>query len=519
MLYLLACLAPPAGVVGARGTAVSVGAGDLVLNEVLPRNQSTWDDGSVQFPDWVELYNAGTTPTPLAGVTLSDGEGIWHGDGALAPGARLLVPLDAAAPFRLGADETLTLADASGVLDHLALGAPDPDVAWARHPDGGEWALTVWTTPGAANPAAPDDTLDPSAVAFGPGAIHDVDIELSADAVESLRVDRLTWVEGAVTLDGLRYAPVAVRLKSEHGSRREIGEKPGWKIDLDAFAGLRWRGQESLTLNNMVQDETYLREHLTYTFFRALGVPAPRVGWVTVSLNGEAYGLSLLVETVDDTFLARWYDDPNGALYEGSHGVDLVPGHEGRFEYDEGPDPDDRADLIAVIDALQAPPDAAGIAHLETVVDLDQVLTYLATERLALHWDGYKNTNNYRLYHDPQSDRFDLLPWGADNTFDVVQMDAWEGRGKLLRWCLASDVCAARYDTRLVAVADTLDTLGLAEEALAGAARLRPAIVQDARREFPLSVHDSELAQTVERLEAWPDEVRAMVAVGRPNPK
>ncbi|MDP2305005.1 MAG: CotH kinase family protein [Pseudomonadota bacterium] len=512
MLYLLACLAPPGG---EEGEARAVrGANHVVLNEVVVRNQSTWDDGSVRFPDWVELYNTGKTPVAVPDLTLSDGLGIWRGEGVLRPGERLLVPLGDDAPFQLGADETLTLSDGTGVLDRLSLGDPRPDVAWARHPDGGSWAETLWATPESPNPDAPSDTLDASDLAFGPGVLHTAAIELSADAVASLEVDRLAWVEGAVTLDGLRYAPVAVRLKSSFGSSREIGEKPGWKIDLDEFADLRWRGQKKLTLNNLVQDETYLREHLTYTFFRAMGVPAPRVGWMTVTLNGEPYGISLLVESVDDTFLERWYEDPTGALYEGSRGDDLVPGDEGAFEYDEGPDPDDRADLTAVIDVLQRPPDDSGLAQLEALFDVEQLLTYLATESLALHWDGYKNTNNYRLYHDPQTGRFDMLPWGTDNTFDVVALDPWGGHGKLVRWCVALEACRIRYDTRLVEVADQLDTLGLVEETLRVDAWLRPAIEHDRKREFGMPEHDIEVGQTLERLEAWPEEVRVLVDAG-----
>jgi hypothetical protein len=180
------------------------------------------------------------------------------------------------------------------------------------------------------------------------------------------------------------------------------------------------------------------------------------VGWAAVTLNGADYGLSLLVETVDTRFLSRWYADPSGALYEGSHGVDLRPGHEARFEYDAGPDPDDRADLTAAIAALTAPPDDAGVAGVEARVNLEEVLTYLAAEALTAHWDGYRNTNNYRIYHDPSSDRLELLPWGTDNTFDRRGLDPWAGEGILLTYCLANAACAARYDARLVEVADAL---------------------------------------------------------------
>ncbi len=416
---------------------------DVRINEVVARNQSTWDDGTMAFPDWVELYNAGDHGVVLSTLVLTDGEGEWRvpDDGVLPPGARVVVGLGAAG-FGVGEGETVALSDASGVLD------------------------------------------------------------------------RLSPVAGAVTIDGVRYAPVGVRLKSAYGSARELDEKPGWKVDLNAYADLTWRGQKGLTLNNLVQDPTCVREHLAYRLFRAVGVPAPRVGWAAVTLNGLDYGLSLLVETADERFLSRWYADPSGALYEGSHGVDLRPGQEARFEYDEGPDPDDRADLTAAIAALTAPPDDAGIAGVEALVDVEEVLTYLAAEALAVHWDGYRNTNNYRIYHDP-SDRLELLPWGTDNTFERGGLDPWAGDGVLLSYCLANAACAARYDARLVEVADVLDGLALDAEAAEVAAWLRPAIAADPRREYDLARHDAELTRVEALLVRWPEEVRGRVAAKR----
>jgi len=489
---------------------------DVVINEVVARNRSTWDDGTMGFPDWVELYNAGDADVSLSTLVVSDGEGAWRvpDDGVLPPGARVVVGLGGAG-FGFGEGESVTLSDATGVLDRARPAVFAPDVAWARLPDGGPWAATLQATPGSVNPTAPSSSLETSDVAFGWETLHRIDLELEDAAVEALRVDRLSPVAGAVSIDGVRYAPVAVRLKSTRGSARDIDEKPGWKVDLDEYADLSWRGQEHLTLNNLVQDPSCVREHLAYRLFRAVGVPAPRVGWAAVTLNGADYGLSLLVETVDTRFLSRWYADPSGALYEGSHGVDLRPGHEARFEYDAGPDPDDRADLTAAIAALTAPPDDAGVAGVEARVNLEEVLTYLAAEALTAHWDGYRNTNNYRIYHDPSSDRLELLPWGTDNTFDRRGLDPWAGEGILLTYCLANAACAARYDARLVEVADALDALGLDAEAATVAAWLRGAITEDPRREYDLPRHDAEVFRVESLLARWPAAVRAAVAAKR----
>jgi spore coat protein CotH len=75
-------------------------------------------------------------------------------------------------------------------------------------------------------------------------------------------------------------------------------------------------GITKFTLNNMVQDPSYIHEALSYRLFRAVGVPTPRVGYANVTLNGRNYGLHLNVETVDTTMLKRW-GLTNKHLYKG----------------------------------------------------------------------------------------------------------------------------------------------------------------------------------------------------------
>ena len=80
----------------------------------------------------------------------------------------------------------------------------------------------------------------------------------------------------------------------------------------NAFTGLR-----RIILNNGVQDPTFLHEYLGYSVFRDAGVPAPRVGYATMHVNGEPYGLYLVVEAITQDFLGRWFENTKGNLYEG----------------------------------------------------------------------------------------------------------------------------------------------------------------------------------------------------------
>ncbi|MCB9175829.1 MAG: CotH kinase family protein [Caldilineae bacterium] len=172
--------------------------GDLVVNELMAANTATLADEAGEFDDWVELYNRGTRPLDLDGLFLSDDPADpWAFPLpalALGAGERLLIWCDNQpeqgplhAPFRLDRKgESVSLADTAairGLVEHEAL---DPDVSWARLPDGGaSWQACFSPTPGqpnvcgAAPTATPGSTAtrqptptgraEPSATPAGPG--------------------------------------------------------------------------------------------------------------------------------------------------------------------------------------------------------------------------------------------------------------------------------------------------------------------------------------------------------------
>src|SRR6185436_11990779 len=61
--------------------------------------------------------------------------------------------------------------------------------------------------------------------------------------------------------------------------------------------------------------------------------------------------------------------------------------------------------------------------RLEQVLDRERFLSFMAMEVLAAHRDGYcLARNNYRLYHDPETDRFVFLPHGMDQLFGPTDL-------------------------------------------------------------------------------------------------
>ncbi len=491
----------------------------LVINEVQTDNDSTVMDEGFAFPDWVELYNPGRRSVDLRTVSLEDESGgLWEGtEGSLLPGEHLLLWADGGEgadhlPFALDADgDRLCLMVDGLAVDRIATGPLPDDRAWARYPDGGTWMVTALPTPSRSNGTRPPMSDDPSDRLFQTERVQRMALTIPASSWSALEDEPYEEVPGSLAFEGAWFPEVGVRIKGQLGSLRELDEKTAFKVDLNQYEDHEIRGLNSLTLNNMVQDPSYVHEHLAYTVYRAAGIPAPRVGWVWLEVNGEAFGLYLLVESIDDRFLARWYADPSGHLYEGSYGQDFDHDDIDELEYDEGPDPEDRSELEAVADILDTGPSEAGLARLEELVDVDQFSWNMALEALMLHWDGYTTSNNWRFYLDPVSGRFQIIPWGTDQTFVDEYYGPWEGNGRVFEYCLAVTSCAEDYDAKLLEAADLLDSLALDQQLDPLHAWLMPYIEEDPRKESSTDSATSELEDTRTTLLEWPDEVRVLV--------
>ncbi len=490
----------------------------LFINEVMAKNASAYmtDDGAL--PDWIELVNRAGVPLDLSRASLVSGDDVATvGDSELLPGGHVLLLADGLEaqghlPFALASDgEELVLTWDGVAIDRLRTGPLPEDVALARFPDGGAWAPTARATPGFTNGAAPSTTLDPSDALFDEGRVHAIELTLAPAQIAALEAAPYTDVPAAFAMGGFRRDCVAVRKKGVYGSLRSMYGKPALKIDVSGCTGGRFRGVETLTLNNMVQDPTGMHEALIYAFLRAQELPAPRTGWARLTLNGQDLGLYLLVETPDENFLARWWSDPTGNLYEGAYGVDFNAGYEGSFELDEGVD-DGRGDLTAVIQALDAGTSDADLARLDTLVDMEQFLRLMAVEALALHWDGYSTANNYRVYRDPQTGRFQMIPSGMDQTFVDYYLGPYDARGRLFTWCLQNRTCAQRYDLALLEMADAWDAWGF-EARLDGYVPLvRPELETDPRREYTMDTHAAYVDATRSTMRSTTQRIRDAVS-------
>ncbi len=340
---------------------------------------------------------------------------------------------------------------------------------------------------------APGPDEDPALSEFlwEEGSIHELGLTVAPADMAALEADPDTDVHGTLTF-GAESWSVGVRLKGNRTLRTFAG-KPSLKIDVHEWRPhQRFFGLRRLTLNNMLQDKSMVKEHVVYHLYRSLGVPTPRHGYVRLTINEQVYGLYGLVESMDQQFIDRhWGNDDEGNMYEGGYGADLHHGH-GAFEVQEAGVPTAPTDIEAIIDVLEESTPATFLPVLEQHFDVDGLLTALAVDLVAGNWDAYtRAANNYLLYHAPEANRWHFVPWGQDQAFTDVNVPldgGWEG--ELVERCGESPACRMRLYQHIEDVLTAWsqeDLLGFTNRTVAAVATDCHA---DLRAEIPCSADD-----------------------------
>ena len=235
-----------------------------------------------------------------------------------------------------------------------------------------------------------------------------------------------TYFRGTVAIDGQLVEDVGIRKKGFFGSLSDT--KPSLKVKFSEYVpGQRYSGLKRMTLNNAKSDPSYIKQCLGYRLFEQAGIPSPRCNFATVSINGQSLGLYTHIESIKKRFLARHFDDNDGNLYEGALS-DFRDGWVNTFQKKTNKQDTDRSDIEALVPVLSGD-DGSSLAQLEPLIDIDAFMTFWAAELLVMHADGYaRNTNNFYVYADPDTNKFHFIPWGIDAIMFPDTVLPWESQ-------------------------------------------------------------------------------------------
>lgn len=323
---------------------------------------------------------------------------------------------------------------------------------------------------------------------FDTSLVHSIDIEMDDWQGFLDTCTDETYTACKVTIDGETYNHVAIRAKGNTSLTQVAhygNDRYSFKIEFDHYNdACRYHGLDKLSLNNIIQDNTYMKDYLTYQMMGYFDVAAPLCSFVYITVNGEDWGLYLAVEGVEDAFLTRNYGKNPGSLYKpdsmkmgGGKGFggdfrmdewDEENGGPGGFEggpdggpggFESGPggghgpggmgssdvsliytDDDydsyeniftnakteltdaDKSRLISTLKDLNAG------ENLEDTVNIDQVIRYFVVHNFVCNFDSYTGSmiHNYYLYEE--NGRLSMIPWDYNLAFGGFEgsMDADE---------------------------------------------------------------------------------------------
>ncbi len=197
---------------------------------------------------------------------------------------------------------------------------------------------------------------------FDTSRVHTIDIVM--DDWESFldSCEDEEYVPCNLVIDNEACKNVGIRAKGNTSLStvsRLGSDRYSFKLEFDHYeAGKSFYGLDKLCLNNLIQDNTLMKDYLTYRMMGQFGVAAPLCSYVWITVNGQDWGLYLAVEGVEDGFLRRNYGQDTGALYKpdsmdfgGGRGngrdfdlEDFDPEH---FQPGDRPDRSDSPDLPA----------------------------------------------------------------------------------------------------------------------------------------------------------------------------
>lgn len=177
---------------------------------------------------------------------------------------------------------------------------------------------------------------------FDTSMVHTLDIQLPEgewDEFLATCTDK-EYIDCTLVIDGEAIEHVGLRAKGNSSMQRVTQARNGrysLKIEFDHFVdGQLFRGLDKLALNNLVNDDSGVKDYMAYQLMGQFGVAAPLCSYMWITVNGEDWGLFLAVEAIEDSFLQRNFGPESGELYKPD-----------TFGNDNGGEDDDREEETA----------------------------------------------------------------------------------------------------------------------------------------------------------------------------
>jgi hypothetical protein len=231
-----------------------------------------------------------------------------------------------------------------------------------------------------------------------------------------------------------KYTDVAIRWRGNSSAcQPDMNPRIGFKISFNEYqAGRRFHGQKKLNFLGTEGDASLMREVIAFEGMKKFGLPAAKVGYAWVRVNGGPGQLHPLVQESDDS---PYIEEVLGETEKGSYFK--VDGYCGRPEFDEweeGVLPDDltriwepkagtlpeamTTTLIPMLKCFSYEVEDDFKTCFEETVDRDLWLRAMAIELCMPDDDGFAiGGKNHSLYFRKSDNKAVVVMWDKDASF------------------------------------------------------------------------------------------------------
>jgi spore coat protein CotH len=130
-----------------------------------------------------------------------------------------------------------------------------------------------------------------------------------------------TYISGNVEINSVTYDNVGIKTKGNTSLSQVANsgsERYSLKINFNKYVDRQeCYGLDSLVLNNLYSDNSYLKEYMSYELMDYMDIPSSLHTFADIYVNGVHYGSFLALEDVDESYLERNYgEDYTGKAYK-----------------------------------------------------------------------------------------------------------------------------------------------------------------------------------------------------------
>lgn len=260
---------------------------------------------------------------------------------------------------------------------------------------------------------------------FPHNEVVDVHIKIDEEVYNNMNENAMAEeiVMADIIYNGYSIDNVGIRPKGNSSLKSVANSESirySFKVDLDYYIDEQSLfGITKLNFNNLFSDSTMMAEYIGYDMLAELDADASRATYMALHINGEYFGLYLCVEQVNETFLLDHFGNANGKLYK----PDVGAGSDLKYISDDSGDysgmvPENLSsysnkDLIELMKVIEEGGD------LESVLNVDSFLKYLAMSAITVHMDSYQSGmfHNYYLYNN--NGIFEWITWDLNMIFNT----------------------------------------------------------------------------------------------------